>query len=88
MKMECGNSVERKVSHSFPKSRRCLGVGLIGCGTIGIALARAIDEGKAGDTELVCIYDLDVSKCEKLAEVLSLSHMLLKHFLKLLNVKM
>jgi len=49
MKMERGNSVERKVSHSFPKSRRCLGVGLIGCGTIGTALACAIDEGKAGN---------------------------------------
>jgi len=57
MKMERVNSVERKVSHSFPKSRRCLGVGLTGCGTIGTALACAIDEGKAGDTELVYIYD-------------------------------
>ena len=80
MKMECGKSVERKVSHSFPKSRRCLGVGLTGCGTIGTALACAIDEGKAGDTELVYIYDLDVSKCEKLAKVLSCKPRVAKTF--------
>jgi aspartate dehydrogenase len=80
MKMERVNSVERKGSHSFPKSRRCLGVGLIGCGAIGTALARAIDEGKAGDTELVRIYDLDVSKCEKLAKVLSCKPRVAKTF--------
>jgi len=87
MKMKRGNSVERKMSDSLPKSRHCLGVGLIGCGTIGTALARAMTR-EGGNTELVYIYNLDVSKCEKLPKCYRASRVLPKHFLKLLNVKM
>jgi len=34
-----------------------LRLALIGCGAIGSVLARAVDEGEAGDWELVAVYD-------------------------------
>jgi aspartate dehydrogenase len=47
-----------------------LGVGLIGCGTIGTTLAHAIDRKQAGNANLVIIYDLITEKsnilCKKL----------------------
>ena len=42
-------------------------VALIGCGSIGTTLAKAIDAGKAGDVELVWLYDLKPEKIEALA---------------------
>jgi len=45
-----------------------LGVGLVGCGAIGTALAHAIDEGRAGSARLVCVYDLKPEKSGKLVE--------------------
>ena len=44
-----------------------LGVGLIGCGSIGTVLAQAIDKGKAGKTRLIMVYDLNFKKAEALA---------------------
>lgn len=44
-----------------------MGVGLVGCGSIGTVLAHAIDEGKAGDAWLVYVYDLKAEKCKKIA---------------------
>ena len=35
-----------------------LRVGLIGCGSIGTVLARAIDQGRVGNVKLVAIYDI------------------------------
>ena len=35
-----------------------LRVGLIGCGSIGTVIARAIDQGRVGDVKLVAIYDI------------------------------
>ncbi len=43
-----------------------LGVGLIGCGSIGTALARAIDRGRAGNTRLMVVYDLNPQAAKKL----------------------
>lgn len=49
-----------------------MNVGLIGCGAIGSTLAHAILEGKAGDTTLTAICDLDASRVDRLKEALSL----------------
>jgi len=49
-----------------------MNVGLIGCGAIGSTLARAINEGKAGDTKLIAICDFYASKVDRLKEKLSL----------------
>jgi aspartate dehydrogenase len=43
-----------------------IAAGLIGCGAIGTVIAEAIDAGKAGDIELVAIYDLVKEQAEKL----------------------
>ncbi len=48
-----------------------LGVGLIGCGSIGTALARSIDEGRAGKTQLLIMFDADPDKAWDLASNLS-----------------
>jgi aspartate dehydrogenase len=48
-----------------------LGAGLIGCGVIGNVIADAIDGGKAGDIELVAVYDIIPERAEKLAYRLS-----------------
>lgn len=47
-----------------------LGIGLIGCGTIGSILARAVDCGTVGDIKLIAVYDLIQERAEKLAESL------------------
>jgi aspartate dehydrogenase len=48
-----------------------LGVGLIGCGTIGSVLAHAINEGEAGNTRLIIVYDLVLQKSRNLVSELS-----------------
>ncbi len=40
-----------------------LSIGLIGCGALGSALARLVNEGKAGDVSIVALYDKVDSKC-------------------------
>lgn len=40
---------------------------MIGCGSIGTVIAEAIDSGKAGDIELVAVYDLVRERSERLA---------------------
>ncbi len=47
-------------------------IALIGCGAIGSVLAKAIDEGRAGDAELAWLYDLKPEKSEALAKKLRL----------------
>lgn len=47
-----------------------LKVALIGCGSIGTTLAKAIDAGKAGKVELAWLYDLKPEKSEALAQKL------------------
>lgn len=47
-----------------------LKVALIGCGSIGSVLARAIDEGRAGEAELAWLYDLKPEKSEALIKKL------------------
>lgn len=42
-----------------------LKVGLIGCGAIGRTLADAIKKGKAGNVELVALYDMDRPRAEE-----------------------
>ncbi|MFQ6081655.1 MAG: aspartate dehydrogenase [Candidatus Bathyarchaeia archaeon] len=67
------------------RSRDFLGVGLVGCGAIGTVLAHAIDEGKAGDARLFYLYDLDISKCEKLAKQLSHKPLIAETFSELIE---
>jgi aspartate dehydrogenase len=43
-----------------------IAAGLIGCGSIGTVIAEAIDNGKAGDIELLAVYDLVKEHAEKL----------------------
>jgi len=62
-----------------------LGVGLVGCGAIGTVLAHAIDEGKAGDTRLVYVYDLVFNKSEKLSGELSHKPRVAKDFRELIE---
>ncbi|MEM2129953.1 MAG: aspartate dehydrogenase [Candidatus Bathyarchaeia archaeon] len=45
-----------------------IAAGLIGCGSIGTVIAEAIDNGKAGDIELLAVYDLIREHAEKLVE--------------------
>ena len=52
-------------------------VGLIGCGAIGLTLARAIVSGKAGDITLVAAVDLDRSRLKNLRKELPLPGILL-----------
>lgn len=46
-------------------------VAIIGCGAIGGILARSIDGGNAGETELVTLFDLERGRAEELANDLS-----------------
>ncbi|OYT43487.1 aspartate dehydrogenase [Candidatus Bathyarchaeota archaeon] len=48
-----------------------MGVGLIGCGSIGTVIAKAIDGGKAGELELVAVYDIVREHAERLVKSLS-----------------
>ncbi|MFX1487045.1 MAG: aspartate dehydrogenase [Promethearchaeota archaeon] len=47
-----------------------LKVGLIGCGAIGNLISKAIEEGKAGDTELVMVYDVIKEKAEEFVQLM------------------
>jgi aspartate dehydrogenase len=47
-----------------------LKVALIGCGTIGTIMAKAIDAGEAGEVELAWLFDLRPERCELLAKKL------------------
>jgi len=44
---------------------------LIGCGSIGTVIAEAIGDGRAGDIELVAVYDLIRERAEKLVNSLA-----------------
>ena len=50
---------------------RTIIAGLIGCGSIGSVIARAIDDGEAGDVELEIVYDIVREHAEKLVSSLS-----------------
>jgi aspartate dehydrogenase len=45
-------------------------VALIGCGTIGAMIAKAIDAGDAGETELAWVFDARSESCESLSKKL------------------
>lgn len=48
-------------------------IGIIGCGAIGEILAKAVDTGETGDSELEVLFDLEKSEAEELSEKLSTS---------------
>jgi aspartate dehydrogenase len=64
-----------------------LGIGLIGCGAIGSALARAVDEGKAGDVRLLAAYDLFTDKTEVLCSQLASRPKVARSFEELVATK-
>jgi aspartate dehydrogenase len=64
-----------------------LGVGLIGCGTIGSVLAHAIDEGEAGNTRLIMVYDLALQKSQKLLSELSTKPKIARNFAEFASCK-
>jgi len=47
-----------------------INIAIVGCGAIGSTLARAIDEGKAGEVELAYLFDVIREKAVKLASSL------------------
>ena len=62
-----------------------VGVAIIGCGAIGTVLARSIDEGRAGATKLVALYDLNVDRAKRLAEKLKSKPKVAREFRELLE---
>jgi len=62
-----------------------LGIGLIGCGAIGTALAQAVDKGLAGDTCLVVIFDRNLEKAEILTQKLKNKPKVAKSFKEFLE---
>lgn len=46
-------------------------IGIIGCGSIGSLLAKAIDRGEAGEADLSCLFDLKTEQAKALSEKLS-----------------
>jgi aspartate dehydrogenase len=54
-----------------------LNVGLIGCGAIGITLARAISDGKAGGITLIAVSDIDESKLNTLSKKVQMTNVLM-----------
>ncbi|KXA90136.1 hypothetical protein AKJ57_04435 [candidate division MSBL1 archaeon SCGC-AAA259A05] len=46
-------------------------IAIIGCGAIGSILAKSIDQGRAGNTELRVLFDLQRERAEELADELS-----------------
>ncbi|KXA95494.1 hypothetical protein AKJ65_01620 [candidate division MSBL1 archaeon SCGC-AAA259E19] len=48
-------------------------IAIIGCGAIGSILAKSIDEGNAGNTELRVLFDLQRKRAEELAGEISTS---------------
>ncbi|MEM2250007.1 MAG: NAD(P)-binding domain-containing protein, partial [Candidatus Bathyarchaeia archaeon] len=62
-----------------------LGVGLIGCGAIGTALAQAIDRGQAGETCLLMVFDRNIERAENLVQRLKSKPRVAKSFKELLE---
>lgn len=57
-----------------------LGVGIIGCGSIGSVIAHAIDTGQAGETQLLVVYDRVMEKALYISQGLSNKPIIAKNF--------
>ncbi|MGB9960183.1 MAG: aspartate dehydrogenase [Candidatus Bathyarchaeales archaeon] len=64
-----------------------LNVSLIGCGSIGKVLAHAIDEGQAGNTRLLMVYDHAAEKAKALSQKLRYKPKIAEKFDELLENK-
>ncbi|MEM0096600.1 MAG: aspartate dehydrogenase [Candidatus Bathyarchaeia archaeon] len=62
-----------------------LGVGLIGCGSIGSVLAKAIDNGQAGEARLAMVFDKNLKKAEDLAQKLKSKPKIARTFRELIE---
>ncbi|MDW8040947.1 MAG: aspartate dehydrogenase [Nitrososphaerota archaeon] len=62
-----------------------LGIGLIGCGAIGAILAKAVDEGRAGDACLVVVFDENLKKAVDLAQKLKSKPKVARNFNELIE---
>lgn len=60
-------------------------VAIIGCGAIGSILARSIDAGEAGDSELLMLFDTDLGEAEVLADELSITPRIAEDIQGILN---
>lgn len=50
-------------------------IGIVGCGTIGTAVANAIREKFSDKAELVAVYDIDTEKAKKLGKVMPITEL-------------
>jgi aspartate dehydrogenase len=66
-----------------PKTK--VGAGLIGCGAIGTVLAEAIDSGKAGEIDLIVVYDIIVERAQILASKLNRKPLVAKNINEVLE---
>jgi aspartate dehydrogenase len=66
-----------------PKTK--VGAGLIGCGAIGTVLAEAIDGGKAGEIDLIVVYDIIVERAQILASKLNRKPLVAKNINEVLE---
>jgi len=66
-----------------PKTR--VGAGLIGCGAIGTVIAEAIDSGKAGEIDLVIVYDIIAERAQNLASKLNRKPLVAKNISEVLE---
>ncbi|MCS7123907.1 MAG: aspartate dehydrogenase [Candidatus Bathyarchaeota archaeon] len=67
------------------KGKVPLGIGLIGCGAIGAILAKAVDEGRAGDACLVVVFDENLKKAVDLAQKLKSKPKVARNFNELIE---
>lgn len=63
-------------------------MGIIGCGAIGSFIAREIDRGNVENVELVCLFDTDSAKAQKLVSELKKKVKICKDFEDFLNTPM
>jgi len=66
-----------------PKTK--IGAGLIGCGAIGTVIAEAIDSGRAGEIDLVVVYDIIMERAQNLASKLNCKPLVAKNINEILE---
>ncbi|MEM2815989.1 MAG: aspartate dehydrogenase [Candidatus Bathyarchaeia archaeon] len=64
-----------------------LGVGIIGCGSIGSVIAYAIDRGQAGKTQLLVVYDRVIERALSISQGLSSKPKIAKNFNEFLKCR-
>jgi len=60
-----------RVSDSRYKDSNCIGIGLLGCGTMGAEVAVAISSGEIQNAGLLAVFDEDISRANSLSKTLT-----------------